>query len=104
MINLTTRLFELRKLAHDNLVKSKEKSKEFYDRKLNVKEFQIGTFVFLKSGPKPGKFENHYKGPYKVVQLLKNHNVKIKVKNRNKVVHSNRFKISHIKPKDPVRF
>ena len=101
LINLTKRLIEIRQLANDNLVKSKERSKKYYDRNVNVQEFKIGSFVFLQSGPKPGKLENHYSGPFKVIQVLKKNNVKILVKkNRSKIVHSNRLKLSHIKPKN----
>ena len=98
LTNLSTKLLELRKLANDNLVSAKEVSKRYYDRKVNVQEFKIGSFVFLQSGPKPGKFECHYKGPYKVLQVLKKNNVKIKIKKKNKIVHSDRLRISRIIP------
>ena len=94
--NLVTRLNSIQKLAFDFLVASKEKSKKYYDRKINPRNFKVGDFVFLQSGPKPGKFGNHYFGPYKILEVLNKNNVKIQIKNKGKIVHTNRLRISHI--------
>lgn len=94
--NLVTRLTEMRKLAYENLVDSKHKSKNYYDRKINPVNFQEGDNVFLLSGPKPGKLGNQYQGPFKVLEVSQNGDVKILYKNKPKTVHSNRLKITKI--------
>ena len=98
LTNLSMRLLEIRKLAHDNLVRAKDISKKYYDRKVNIQEFKIGSFVFLESGPKPGKFECRYSGPYEVLDVLRNNNIKIKIKKKKKIVHSDRLRLSLIPP------
>lgn len=99
MTDLVERLTEIQRLAHENLLKAKLKSKYYYDKKLHPQEFKVGTFVYLCSGPKPGKLFDHNSGPLRVLQVSKNHNVKIKYKNSSKIVHSNRLKLAHILPK-----
>lgn len=98
LVDLVSRLTKIQKLAHDNLIKAKEKSKEYYDKKLNIQEFRIGTNVFLEKGPKPNKLENRYTGPYRVLQVLSNNNVKILTQKGTKVVHPNRLRPTPIKP------
>lgn len=55
MTDLVRRLTETRKLAHDNLLEAKLRSKYYYDRKAHPQQFEVGSFVYLCSGPKPGK-------------------------------------------------
>ena len=96
IIDLVTRLNVIRTLVYDNLVESKEKSKKYYDRAMNPRNFHIGDYVFLLKGPKPKKFGDHYSGPHKVLEIINKNNVKIQYKNGSKVVHANRLRISHI--------
>ena len=98
LVDLVKRLINIQKLAHDKLINAKEKSKEYYDKSSYPQEFKIGSNVFLLKGNKPGKLENHYSGPYKVLQVFENRNVKIKTEKGTKVVHPNRLKHSHINP------
>ena len=55
LVDLVTRLNEIRKLSHDNLIKTKEISKMYHDRKLNIQDFRVGNKVFLLKGARPGK-------------------------------------------------
>ena len=96
IIDLVTRLNSIQKLAYNNLVSSKFRSKKYYDRKINPTNFKVGDFVFLQSGPKPNKFGDHYSGPYKILQVLNRNNIKLEIKGKNKIVHANRLRISHI--------
>ena len=98
LVDLVKRLIRIQKLAHDNLIKSKEKSKKYYDRNSNVQEFKLGSSVFLQKGPKPGKLENRYTVSHKVLQIFDNKNVKIITEKGTKIVHPNRLKHSHINP------
>ena len=93
---LVTRLNGIQKLSYDNLIASKFRSKRYYDQKLNPKNFKVGDYVFLLSGPKPGKFSNHYTGPHKSLEVLNQSNIRIQIKNSSKIVHANRLRISHI--------
>jgi len=72
----------------------------YYDRNVNPQEFKVGTNVWLLRGPEPKKLENRYEGPYKVIESINNvGNVRIKINNKkNKVVHANRLRTSHINP------
>ena len=96
MTDLISRLVEIRKLAHDNLLAAKLRSKYYYDQKANPQNFRVGSSVFLLKGPKPGKLGDRYSGPHQVLQILKNHNIKIKMGKKNKIVHSNRLKTARI--------
>ena len=50
MTKLITKLHEMRGIAKQNLIASKEKSKEYHDRKINPQTFKIGDNVFLLEG------------------------------------------------------
>ena len=99
MVDLVTRLNEIKKLAYYNLIESKKKSKEIYDKRTNEKTFQAGDWIYLQKGAKPHKFGNHYDGPYLIEQVFPNHNVKIKIKKGSKMVHCNRIRLAHVNEK-----
>ena len=50
----------MRTQARDNLISAKEKSKIYYDKKINPLELKIGDNVLLLKGGKIKKLENHY--------------------------------------------
>lgn len=77
---LVTRLHSIQELANENLVQSKKKSKAYYHRKINPKNFELGDFVFLKAGPKPNKFGDQYSETYKIIAILGKNKVKIETK------------------------
>ena len=47
MIKLVTLLHEIQRTARSNLIQAKLRSKEYYDRKTNPKNFVVGDYVFL---------------------------------------------------------
>ena len=98
MTKLITKLHEMRGIARQNLIAAKEKSKEYYDRKINPQNFKIGHSVFLLEGGELKKFENQYSGPYEVLEILGKRNIKISDKNKPKIVNINRFRLSYITP------
>ena len=57
---------------------------------------KIGDNVFSLKGGKVRELDNHYTGPYEVLDVLGKGNVKINIKGKPTVVHVNRLKISHI--------
>ena len=82
--------------ARENLISAKEKSKIYYDTKINPSEVKIGDNVFLSKGGKIKKLDSHYTGPYEILEVLGNGNVKISYKGKPTVVHINRLKRSHV--------
>ena len=94
LTDLFDSLQKLRDIARDNLVKSKEKNKFYYDKRINPKNFGIGTYVYLLKEPKRGKFTDQYSGPYRILEILPMNNVKIDFKGKPRVVHMDKLKLS----------
>lgn len=92
IIKSVERLTQLREWAHDNLITSKIKSKDQYDKKLNPVEFEIEDKVFLLKRPKPQKFGDHYDGPYEILEIYTDGNIRIQLGNQTKSIHPNRLK------------
>ena len=55
---LITKLHEIRGIGRQNLTAAKEKSKEYYDRKINPENFKIGDSVILLEG---GELKKYFK-------------------------------------------
>ena len=86
----------MRMQARVNLLSAKEKSKIYYDKKINPLEVKIGDNVFSLKGGKIKKLDCLCTGPYEVLELLGKENVKITYKGNPTVVHINRLKRSHV--------
>lgn len=95
--------FELRdkmqkcnKIAKENLIHTKEKSKVFYDKNLNIFVPKLNQLVLLKNVSfqkgKSRKLQPLWTGPYKVIKLNSKVNSTILVKNKKMIVHNNRIK------------
>ena len=93
VFRLKTRLFEIQSLARENLIHAKEKSKEYYDKRLNPCEFKVGDNVMLILEPHKGKFSPEYSGPHKVLEVLDDgRNIKITFKGKTRIVHPNKLR------------
>lgn len=77
--------------ARDNLVTSKTRRKELYDRNINKVNYKAGDQILLKN-ESGTKLEPLYKGPYEVVEE-KSPNIIIKIDNKLVEVHKNRIKM-----------
>jgi hypothetical protein len=77
--------------AHENLIKSKEINKKYYDSYVNPHTFHVGDKVWLEN-PTHKKLDARYTGPYEVTKIISDTNVKIRVKNREIIIHINRLK------------
>ncbi|KAL7292735.1 hypothetical protein TKK_0013857 [Trichogramma kaykai] len=87
----------IQKIAREKLVESKLKAKYYYDKKVNLIDFKVGESAFLLKGGKQHKLEDQYTGPHKIVEVYDDKpQVKIDIKGKQKVVHSNRLKKSYI--------
>lgn len=97
LIQLVTRLHDAQEHARNNLIQAKEINKKYYDRKTCEKTILPGSNVFLRKGLRKGKLDNKAEGPYKVLEVLDNNRIKIKVKKQEKVVNIDRLIPSKIK-------
>ena len=86
----------MRTQARENLIWAKEKSKLYYDKKINPLEVKIGDKVFLLKGGKIKKLDSHYTRPYEELEVLGKGNVKISYKGKSTAIHINRLKRSHV--------
>jgi len=95
LATLFNKLRDSQNIARENLNAAKKRSKKYYDQKANTRKFKIGDNVYILKEPVKGKLSNQYKGPYKLVEVLKNHNVKIAVsRNKYRIVHEDKIKLS----------
>ena len=85
---LIFKLNDTQKMAKTRLLEAKERSKRYYDQKLNTKDFKIGEEVYLLKEPQIGKFDEQYAGRYRIIELIGDRNAKIDLgNNRTKIVH-----------------
>lgn len=96
LTDLFNNLYDVQAAAQRNLIQAKEKSKYYYDRKLNLQTFRVGSYVFLLKEPQKGKFAIQYSGPHQVIELLPNNNVKILVQNKPRIVHTDKLKHAYV--------
>ena len=94
--DLVIRINEAQKLAYENLVNSKFRSKKYYDRKVNPKNFKLGDYVFLQTGRDPKKLEDHYTGPHKILEIINQNKIRIQINSGSKIVNANRLRLSYI--------
>lgn len=76
--------------ARNNLLESKHRRKDMYDRKCNVIDYKLGDKVLLRNLAGK-KSEALYEGPYTIVEL-ESPNVSIRVKGKLVTVHKNRIR------------
>ena len=95
----------VQQMARENLMKSKLKSKEYYDRWINPQNFKIGDLeVYLLKKPTKGKFSDQYTGPHKVLKILQIQDVKIEVKGIPRTVHLSKLKLADHRDRPPEWF
>lgn len=78
--------------AREKLAAAKLKSKEFYDRHINPRQFTLGKFVFMKNTKRNSKFSPHWVGPWEIVRTNGLLNVTLKIGRKLRKVHVNRLK------------
>ena len=60
-------------------MRAKERSKLYYDRRINPKIFMPSDKIFLRKGLKLGKLGNRTDGPFTVIEVLDNNRVKLHI-------------------------
>ncbi|XP_043474358.1 uncharacterized protein LOC122506310 [Leptopilina heterotoma] len=75
LTELINRLIEIRILAAKNLIDSKTKSKERYDKSIKPFLGKIGDKAYVLIEGMKRKFDPHYHGPYTIVDILDKNNM-----------------------------
>ncbi|XP_025267772.1 uncharacterized protein LOC112639094 [Camponotus floridanus] len=92
---LFNRIKDAQDIARENLTRAKERSKRYYDRKVKACNVKVGDSVYLLREPSKGKLGDQYVGPYRILEVRKNHNVKLAISaTRTRVVHVDKLKHS----------
>ena len=85
---------EIAEIARENLIVSKQTSKNYYDRFINPVKFDKNDKVWLIKEPKPGKLEkDHYQGAFDIIKVNENNCITINYKGKAKTVHSNKLSL-----------
>lgn len=89
---LFDRINTLQTRARENLIAAKEKSKYYYDRRINPQHFDVGDVVLLLKEPQKGKFGDQYTEPCEIIDVLSGGNLKILYKGKPRIVHANKLR------------
>jgi hypothetical protein len=85
-----------REKAVENIIKSKESSKQYYDESTRKHSYKTGDMVYLKHHHRLRKaLSPIWKGPYKIVKVNGKHNVTLSVNRKYIKYHTNEIKPSH---------
>ena len=96
---LIFKLNDTQKMVSTRLLEAKERSKRYYDEKLNTKDFTVGEEVYLLKEPQIGKFDEQYAGRYTIIELIGDRNAKIDLgNNKTKVVHIDKLIHACLRP------
>jgi len=92
LTTLYNRLRDTQEIARTNLQRAKERSKRYYDKKIKPCNFNKGDFVYLLKEPTT-KLGNQYTGPYKILEVLRNNNVRLEISAKtSRTVHTDKLK------------
>lgn len=83
-------------IARQNQIQTKENTKKYFDKKIKPVQFKEGDLVLMKNFTKKGegrKLQPLYKGPYEVIKVISETDVKIKIGRSEKIIHNNNLKI-----------
>ena len=67
---LKEKLGETQEKARERLHAAKERSKKYYDQKVNTQIYQVGDPVFLQKNGKTSKLDQEYSRPYRIIQIF----------------------------------
>ena len=96
LANLDQKLTDAQILAKENLIRAKERSKNYYDRHTNPQRFLLNEDVYMLKEPRKNKLADQYVGPFRIIELLPRNNVRLRISaKRTRVVHCDKIKHSH---------
>jgi len=91
---LYNKLSDVQNAARNNLQRAKKRSKIYYDKRINPHSFKVNDDVYLLKEP-THKLGDQYTGPYKILEITDNHNVRLRISDRSsKVVHMDKLRPS----------
>lgn len=83
-------------IARENIIKSKNQSKKYYDHQIKETNYIVNDMVYVSDkSQKPGiskKLSPNYKGPFKIIKVNDNQTVTIKMNKKNVTYHKNLIK------------
>lgn len=90
------KLNDIQNKARENLITSKQRSKDYYDRKINPNELRIGDKVYMQRLDSKKKLEPYCEGPFEILDVdSTNKNAWIKYKKgKSKKVHLDYLRLS----------
>ena len=93
---LFSKLDNIHSLAHDRLLKAKQRFKKYYDRNANPKHFKVGSQVYLEINKRENKkFSPYYTGPYVLEELIGGRNALIRLgPTKTKIVHLDKLRLN----------
>lgn len=86
------KLQEAHEIARENLIGSKYKAKEYYDKKCNEKTFKLGDMVRVRNEAKKGKLDWNWSEPAEIVEINSDNNVTVRLGRKTMRIHNNRLK------------
>ena len=96
LCDLIVRLSEIQKIAARNLVRAKQRAKEFYDKKFPPLKGKIGDQVYAIKEVREGKFDSRREGPFTIVGFTENNNLILEEKFGERCMrHADKLLIFH---------
>lgn len=89
--------------AKEELLKSKILNKNYYDKNSKLKSYKVGDMVLITNENRETKMHNPFIGPFEVTEIVSDVNMKIKTKNKNKIIHINRTKKFNEVPEEEMK-
>lgn len=90
---LKARLQHSHCIARANIISSKDKSKQQYDKKTRDIVFKVGGLVLLRNDARKSKLSQIWTGPWEVIKINSPENTTIKLNKGSQTVHNNRLKL-----------
>ncbi|KAK7114597.1 hypothetical protein V1264_000634 [Littorina saxatilis] len=103
VFELREKLEETLEIARENLRKSQDSGKHYYDRKAVNRKFTPGNKVLILLPTDHNKLLMQWKGPYEVEAVVGINDYKVNVGKKSKIYHANLLKLYMERPPEAVQ-
>ncbi|KAK7114298.1 hypothetical protein V1264_000380 [Littorina saxatilis] len=103
VFELREKLEETLEIARENLRKSQDSGKHYYDRKAVNRKFTPGNKVLILLPTDHNKLLMQWKGPYEVEAVVGINDYKVNVGKKSKIYHANLLKLYVERPPEAVQ-
>ncbi|KAK7091587.1 hypothetical protein V1264_009251 [Littorina saxatilis] len=103
VFELREKLEETLEIARENLRKSQDSGKHYYDRKAVNRKFTPGNKVLILLPTDHNKLLMQWKGPYEVEAVVGINDYKVNVGKKSKIYHANLLKLYVKRPPEAVQ-